>query len=294
MSMASAVLTAGNVASGPVVLTEDEAFRLERAANRWGAAWMAGIEGIELGAFGPDVLAPCHPERPDLDFQNRVNGLTPDDAALVPALAAWYAERGVRPWFELVPSDRAGDLLAALAGAGARAIGFHGFVAGRPRAPADGSAGPGPGVELDITVVDPTDDDAWSTFAAVRVGGHELPPEVVDQAAADLAGWRTAPGATLYLARVGGEPAATAALTVSDDGVAYLADGATLPRFRGRGLQSALIARRLADAGAAGCDVACSQASVGSTSHRNLQRTGLTAGFTKLVLRVAGGDGAGR
>jgi GNAT superfamily N-acetyltransferase len=273
-----------------VVLTEELAFRLERAANVWGRAWMAGIEGIELGAFGPDVLAPCQRERPDLDFQNRVNGLTPDDAGLVPALVDWYAEGGDRPWFELVPSDHPGDLLGALAAAGAEPIGYHGFLFTSLPPPARPfRSSPTPAVansEMDVAVrvIDPDDEDAFATFRRVRTEGHDLPAEVVEQAARDLAGWRTAPAATLYLATVDGEPAATAALSVRD-GVGYLADGATLPRFRGRGLQSALIHRRLADATAAGCDVAGSQASFGSTSHRNLQRAGLVGGFTKLVLR---------
>ena len=273
-----------------LVLTDDLAFRLERAANRWGRAWMAGVAGIELAPAPDHVLAPCHPERPDLDFQNRVNGLTPADAGLVPDLVAWYAERGVRPWFELVPSAGAGDLLAALAGAGAVPIGFHGVVYGplerslrssRPD-PADNSE---VDVRVDVQVV--RDDEAFATFCRVRTEAHELPAEVVDQAAADLGGWRHAAGVTLYVATVDGAPAATAALTVTD-GVGYLADAATLPAFRGHGLQRRLIRRRLDDAAAAGARVACSQAAVAGTSHRNLQREGLTGGFTKLVVRVAG------
>ena len=264
-----------------MLLTDDLAHRLEQAAVAWGRAWMDGIAGVDLGDFAPHVLAPRHPGRPDLDFQNRVNGLTPADAALVPEIVAWYADRGVRPWFELVPGDDAGGLLAALAAAGAVAIGFHGVVHGPLPGPRRSS--PTPPVEspgVDVQVVDPTDDDAFATFCRTRIEGHELPPEIVDQAAAD---------ATLYLATVDGRAAATAALTVDPGtGVAYLADGATRPAFRGRGLQSLLIERRLLDAAAAGAEVAFSQASFASTSHRNLQRAGLVGGFTKLVLRVAG------
>ena len=267
-----------------MVLTEELAFRIERAGVAWSRAWVGAIDGLELAPVAPGhVLAACHPDRPDLDFQNRVNGLTPDDAALVPALVDWYADRGVRPWFELVPTDRADDLLAALATAGAVAIGHHGVVYGPP---SSGTTIP-QAAGVNVTVVDRTDDDAFATFARVRTAAHELPPEVAPQATADLRGWRTATGATLYLATVDGTPAATAVLTVDPDGgLAYLADGATLPAFRGRGLQSLLVRRRLHDAAAAGCDLACSQASVASTSHRNLQREGLTGGFTKLVLRV--------
>jgi GNAT superfamily N-acetyltransferase len=125
----------------------------------------------------------------------------------------------------------------------------------------------------------------FETFCRVRTEAHELPAEVQPQAEADLRGWRDAPGAHLYLALVEGVPAATAALSVSADGVGYLADGATLPAFRRRGLQATLIHRRLTDAAAAGCDVACSQATFAGTSHRNLQREGLVGGFTKAVWR---------
>ena len=269
-----------------MVVTEELAHRVERAAVRWSRAWMGGVPGVRLAAGLPDhVLAPCHPDRPELDFQNRVNGLTPDDVTLVPDLLEWYAGLGVRPWFELVPTDRSADLLAAL---DSRAIGFHAVALARPsrtsvRPPAHKGA---------IEVVDPTDDEAFATFARTRTAAHELPAEVAEQAAADLGGWRTAPGATLYLARDGdGEPVATAALTVDPaDGIGYLADGATVPAARGRGLQSELIRRRLDDAARAGCEVACSQASFGSTSHRNLQREGLVHGFTKLVLRRGTND----
>ena len=265
-----------------MILTEDLAHRIERVAVTWSRAWMAGVEAIDVASGLPDhVLAACHPARPDLDFQNRVNGLTPDDVDLVPRLLGFYAAHGVRPWFEVVPSDRPADLLRAI---DADPIGFHAVVLGRPAA--DGRVGGGDvDLDVDIQVIDPADDEVFATFCRVRTAAHELPPDVARQAAADLAGWRTAPGATLYLARVDGRPAATAALASGDDGVAYLADGATLRAFRGRGLQFALIRRRLADGARAGCDVAASQASFGSASHRNLQRAGLVHGFTKLVLR---------
>lgn len=272
------------------VVTEALAQRIEQVAVAWSRAWMRGTAGVDLGDFAPHILAPCHPARPDLDFQNRVNGLTPDDAPLVPSIVRWYAERGVRPWFEVVPSDRADDLLEALAAAGAVPIGFHAMVAGALRSPPISpptSPTAGHDDDVDVVVVDTADADMFTTFRRVRLRGHDLPPEVVEEAEADLAGWADATGARFYLASVAGEPAATAALTTDDGGVGYLADAATLPAFRGRGLQSLLIGRRLADAAAVGCTIACSQASFSSPSHRNLQRAGLAAGFTKLVLRVA-------
>ncbi len=50
-------------------------------------------------------------------------------------------------------------------------------------------------------------------------------------------------------------------------------------------MQTALIAVRIAEAEAAGCDLVCSQAAFGSPSQRNLERAGLSVAYTKAVWR---------
>ena len=82
-----------------------------------------------------------------------------------------------------------------------------------------------------------------------------------------------------------GTPAGSAALTV-DAGLGYLANAATLPAMRGRGCQTALLARRIADAAAAGCDTVASLAVFRTGSQRNLERAGLRVAFTQAVWRM--------
>jgi hypothetical protein len=82
------------------------------------------------------------------------------------------------------------------------------------------------------------------------------------------------------MAFVGSQPAAGAILHVSE-GVATLAGGATLTRFRGRGCQSALIERRLSEAAEAGCDAVTSRCAAGSTSQANMERVGMRVAYTK-------------
>lgn len=137
-----------------------------------------------------------------------------------------------------------------------------------------------------IEVVDSTNADAdWmETFSRVRVQGFGLPVEVHDEVVADCACWAGQPGWRLYLARVDGAPAACATLAV-EDSIGYLAIAATVPAHRGLGLQTALIERRILDAAAAGCELVSSQATFGSTSHRNLQRH-LEVAFTKATWRI--------
>lgn len=238
---------------------------------------VAGLEGGGAGAvhrFG-DAVATLNPELPDLDFVNRVGLLTsPDHVAEIVSL---YRERGVRPWFELLPGEQLEAVAAALRAHGAGQVGFHSLLYGLPE------TSPSPvDLAVDVERIDASQAD---TFADVRVRGLEVTQEHregarrVSRAWADVDWWR------LYLARIDGVPVAMAVLAVCD-GLGYLANAATLPEFRGRGAQSALIARRIADAEAEGCELVVSQCVPGGTSHRNLHRAGLRVACTKAVWRV--------
>ena len=84
-----------------------------------------------------------------------------------------------------------------------------------------------------------------------------------------------------YLARVDGKVAGGGTLAIRD-GVAGLFGASTLPAFRGRGVQTALLLGRLARAAAAGCDLAVSLAWPGSTSQRNIVRQGFSVLYTRV------------
>jgi len=68
------------------------------------------------------------------------------------------------------------------------------------------------------------------------------------------------------------------------EGVAALFGTSTLPEYRGRGAQTALIRARLEWAAAAGCDLAMVSAAPGSVSHRNLERQGFRVAYTRAKL----------
>ncbi|MGA7240509.1 MAG: GNAT family N-acetyltransferase [Bryobacteraceae bacterium] len=92
-----------------------------------------------------------------------------------------------------------------------------------------------------------------------------------------------APGVICYLASVEGEIAAGAALAIREGLATLCADG-TIPSFRRRGLQSELIAARLNEAAAQGCDLATASTLPGSQSQRNYERLGFQVAYTKLTL----------
>jgi predicted acetyltransferase len=68
------------------------------------------------------------------------------------------------------------------------------------------------------------------------------------------------------------------------EGVAQLTGAATAPAHRRRGVQSALLSARLADAAAADCDVAVITTQPGSKSQQNAQRQGFDLLYARAVL----------
>jgi GNAT superfamily N-acetyltransferase len=112
------------------------------------------------------------------------------------------------------------------------------------------------------------------------VPSHEdFPREALDRAQRDFA----AAGVRRYIALRDGIPAGGASFAVTD-GVAQMAGAATAPTHRRRGIQSALLAARLADAAAEGCDIAVVTTQPGSVSQRNVQRSGFDLLYTRAIL----------
>ncbi len=68
------------------------------------------------------------------------------------------------------------------------------------------------------------------------------------------------------------------------EGVAQFAGAGTAPAYRRRGIQAALLAARLVDAAAAGCDVAVIVTQPASKSQQNAQRRGFDLLYTRAVL----------
>ena len=249
---------------------ESLARRLEAVGSRFMLEWLAGT-GAELERFGTAVAA-VDPARPELDFVNRVYDLWPEDDGRVDEIAHFYRERGVRGWVEVAPSGRFEQLASALTAVGAAQIDFHSVLHGPPRA----------GERGDVEVTRAEDPEL---FADVLLSGHGVPPVVRTRDNASVARWAEIDGWRLYLARVDGSPAGAALLALDDD-VGYLANASTLPHYRRRGVQTALIVARIADAVGSGCDVIASQAQFGSASQRNLERAGLQVAYTKAVWRL--------
>jgi hypothetical protein len=130
-----------------------------------------------------------------------------------------------------------------------------------------------PDVEIEVVTGDITE---WAKTGHRGWTGSEDMPIQVDPIARVIFAMST----KNYLVRVNGEPAAVASLQMID-GLAYMAGASTRIPFRGRGLQKALLARRLHDAGIG--NIVLMSAIPGTSSHRNAQRSGFTPLYSELV-----------
>jgi ribosomal protein S18 acetylase RimI-like enzyme len=244
--------------------------RAHRVASRFhvrtrtAVADLPGNPGqVVVERFGPVWATRCDlPDAPQ--WMNRVAPLTAADLDALPDVLRWFGT--LRPEFETPPLPDHERLALALARCGAVQTGFLDLLRGPLRAGADASSSQG-----NVAVTPVTHDDAV-VFAQTLLHGHV--ETFYAHEAEGLASMVGGDGLHCYLARVDGEPAAAAILSV-DDGLAYLANASTLPAFRGRGCHSALLAARLRAAAQLDCEMSMALADVASSSHRNMERAGL-------------------
>jgi GNAT superfamily N-acetyltransferase len=109
---------------------------------------------------------------------------------------------------------------------------------------------------------------------------EQFPREVIAETMRDLT---AAAGVMLYVALHDGALAGGAGLRIAG-GLAQLTGAATAPAHRRRGVHTALLSARLADAAAAGCDIAVITTQPGSKSQQNAQRQGFDLLYTRAIL----------
>ena len=175
-------------------------------------------------------------------------------------------------------------LHARLVGRGYEPRGFEN-VLGHPLS---GSERPSPG-HIRIDQVEPGDLAEWmdaivTAFASPDtggVGGDAIP------APAELKKWfditMSVAGFEGFVARIEDRIVGGGSLRI-DDGVAQFAGASTLPAFRRRGVQTALLHHRLAFARARGCEVAVVTTQPASKSQMNVQREGFQLLYARQIL----------
>ena len=265
------------------------AARIDRAEGRM-CAQVAEAIGRSRPAAAPFVLpisggqaVYVGPSSP----LNKVIGLCFDaglDVEALERIEREWGDRGERVRIEMsVLADP--SLGAALTD---RGYGLHGFenVLGRSL---DEQARE---QDLGGVIVEIASDAGHRTWVDIAVqafmnldGTGSAPPDVFlrDQLTDIFEDMQYVRGFTRYLARLDGDAVGGAAMRIDGD-LAQLAGAGTLPRARGRGVQKALLQRRLADALDAGCTLAVVTTGPGTRSQDNVMRRGFELLYTRAIL----------
>lgn len=258
-------------------VTNEFVERLEAPLEAFGVARVEALAelpgnplGLRIERFG-NVIAPAAVADPELDFVNRMCGLASADVGRLGEILAFYCELGLRPWVEVAPG------VELQLPAGTELLGFQSVLYGSARAGVERA-----GVERVAHVSESAEPD---TTARLILEAFGVPSDRIERHGEALAQATVRSGGRVYVAEVDGCAVAGAILTMHE-GMGYLALAGTLPEFRGRGLQRALIAARIAAAAGAGCDLIVATAEFASGSQRNLERAGLRIAYTKPVVRL--------
>ena len=210
----------------------------------------------------------------------------PQDAELA-QIEARFAARGAAVQIELSTLTESG-IAESLTARGYALVGFENVLARALDARERWAERPGIAVERSGE----DELEAWidvvaSAFAAPEAQGvasHECFPH--DGLVRVLRGLAGARGLVRFLARRDGVPAGGASFRVSA-GLAQLCGAGTLASHRRRGVQAALLERRLVEAARSDCNLAVVTVLPGSKSQQNVQRLGFELLYARAILRRA-------
>jgi hypothetical protein len=128
--------------------------------------------------------------------------------------------------------------------------------------------------------------DLWTLTVAQGFAEHfPVTQELLDVMRLFASGKNT----ECYLARIEGKVAGGATLAARGR-IAGLFGASTLPAFRKRGVQTALLETRMMRAAELGCELAMSLAQPGSASERNITRLGFRTLYTRVKFEKAVGS----
>ncbi len=199
-------------------------------------------------------------------------------AADMDTIEAFFKDRGAPVFQEASPlADK--SLLPLLGERGYRPVELTSVMF----LPLSGRAAATTSGPIEVRVAAADERDLWAQTAAE--GWRELAG--IADLMLELARVSSAAEGTLpFLAELDGRAIATGALAIHN-GVALLAGASTIPEWRHRGAQRALLEARLARATRAGCDLATMCAEPGSASQRNAERQGFRIAYTRIKWGLA-------
>jgi ribosomal protein S18 acetylase RimI-like enzyme len=204
----------------------------------------------------------------------------PVGEALLDELEGFFQSRGAEVFHE-VSALAEGGLLGMLTGRGYAPVELSTVLFRAPGGGGTAAALAGAAGEIRVRPVEPGEEGVWSGVAAR--GWADVAPEIEEYLRGLEEVHRFRENTPCFLAELGGEPVAAAAMCLAEaEGVALLAGACTVPEARRRGAQLALLDHRLRHAAALGCEIAMVVAEPGSATQRNAERHGFRVAYNRI------------
>ncbi|MFJ7972067.1 GNAT family N-acetyltransferase [Psychrobacillus sp. NPDC096389] len=206
---------------------------------------------------------------------NTVRGLNESDIPHLEEIVGFYKKLSINFRIEIIPTNSSKSLFRALTERGFYQSGFHASFIGEAMKINEQSPPP----EIEIV---PLKKDEFDLFASIYVQGFGLPSFIQNGIKQNNEVLFDVPGWEFYVAYVKNIPVGVAVLYIQNE-IATLAAATTLPEYRGKGVQTTLIQKRIQVAIEKGAKHIMSEAAFGSASHRNMERAGLKLAYTKAL-----------
>jgi hypothetical protein len=223
--------------------------------------------GAEVAVFG-SATAFVLKNAGALPWYNRIVGLSDADLGYLEAMLEFFEKRSAPCRIEIWPGDLTDTLAQRLAEHNYYASGHVVTLYALPYSHKK--------ISNDITIDEAVTEVDKQLAFEVMASGYDFTGQQRDMLAFEL----RVPSQRLFIARIEGKATAAAALFIKED-VAYLAGASTLPDFRSRGCQQALIGHRLGEALA--CSIVTVTTAYASPSQNNLERLGFHVLHTKTI-----------
>ncbi|WP_240343916.1 GNAT family N-acetyltransferase [Paenibacillus sp. SYP-B3998] len=203
---------------------------------------------------------------------NTVKGLSLSELDCIDEIIDFYTSKNRKLQFESIPTKADHDLMRSLSLKGFYQSDFHTSFFCKP---SDRTSSHNEAINIRELGA-----DEFDLYAEIHCRGTGLPIAGKDHVAGNNKILYNRKGWKFYLALINNTPAGVGVLFLKD-GIASLTFATTLHVCRNSGLQRALIERRISDAMNNDCRLVVSQAAYVSTSHRNMERSGMRIGYTR-------------
>lgn len=262
-----------------LVLTNDLAFKIEQSEIDCLYSRLSAIKaregnpmGVNIEKFG-QATAFTVKNIPGPAF-NTVKGLSAGDEDHIDKILHFFKEKDIPVRFELTPAHVSKELLSYLSKKGFMQTDFHSALYSALETEFE---------EYDERVhVRELDKSEFDLFGELYTKGFQLPSFLKSGIAENNEVLYKSENWKFYLASVENETAGIGVLFHKDE-IATLAAATTVPEYRNKGVQRALIKVRLNQAIKQNCNLVVGQARYGSVSQNNMERLGLKIAYTKAI-----------